>query len=246
MSASVIGARLDLLVRLVDTTTGAEVKERNVLFLKDDQPIRPEPRGAGIYIFINTGRENFLMRIKVYGYEEYKVFVDYAALDRKMPVCDVFLMPSESMSTGPSLISFKGNLPFLETIEAVNLNRPICSFQAYEPRKNLMSVYSTSGGRVYLDMGCYGLVDREKTSYDKIEVTGTATSQSFHLKNPLPPETAQGLSICRIIYGTVSEQGDYLLKVRDDAESQIFLVRFQVKDEVLFKVVDFKNQEELK
>ena len=70
MEAFVIKARLDLLVSLVDTTTGATVNERNVSFLRDGQPVRPEYRGNGTYVFINTGREDFLMQIKVYGYEE--------------------------------------------------------------------------------------------------------------------------------------------------------------------------------
>ncbi|MCR5790481.1 MAG: hypothetical protein K6G83_11400 [Lachnospiraceae bacterium] len=246
MSASVIGARLDLLVRLVDTTTGAEVKERNVLFLKDGQLIRPEPRGTGMYVFINTGREDFLMQIRVFGYDECTVPVSYASLDQRMPVCDVFLMPSESMSGWPELIDFKGNLPFLETIEAVNLNRPLCNFQAYDQKKNLMSVYNASGGSVYLDTCCYGLVSREKASYETIEVTGTVTSQSFHLKNPLAPETVQGLMICRIIYGRATKEGDYVLRVRDDAKDLIYLVRYQVKGEERFQILDFRNQEVLK
>ena len=32
MAASVIRAKLDLLIRLVDTTTGAQVTERNIVF----------------------------------------------------------------------------------------------------------------------------------------------------------------------------------------------------------------------
>ena len=69
MAASVFGAKLDLLVRLFDTTTGAQVTERNVVFKRDGIPVRPELRDPGTYVFINTGREDFLMRTEVYGYE---------------------------------------------------------------------------------------------------------------------------------------------------------------------------------
>ena len=94
MAASVIRAKLDLLVRLFDTTTGATVDERNVLFMRDGVPVRPESRGAGAYVFINTGREDFLMRISVRGYEDYEVKVCYEEMDERLPVCNVFLMPS--------------------------------------------------------------------------------------------------------------------------------------------------------
>ena len=74
---AVLRAKLDLLVRLVDTTTGATVDERNVLFMRDERKVRPEERGNGNYVFINTGREDFLMRIKVAGFEEYVTHIRY-------------------------------------------------------------------------------------------------------------------------------------------------------------------------
>ncbi len=238
MIASVIGAKLDLLVRLVDTTTGADVKESNVLFLKDDKPIRPERRGTGTYVFINTGREDFLMRIRVTGYEEYKVFVDYSSLDQHLPICDAFLIPSENLPGGLSHATLKGNLPFLKSIEAINLQNPLCSFQAYDVKKNLMSVYNATGGVVHLISGCYGLFDREKKKYEKIEVTGTVTSQSFRLKDPVSAEVVQGSPVCRIVYGSVSEDGDYLLRVSDDATELMYLVRFASDEEEYFQMAD--------
>ena len=63
MAASVFGSRLDLLVRLYDTTTGAPVDERNVLFTRNEEPVIPAPRGEGMYVFINTGREDFLIGV---------------------------------------------------------------------------------------------------------------------------------------------------------------------------------------
>ena len=123
MAASVIRARLDLMVRLIDTTTGALVDERNVLFMRDGVPVRPESRGVGVYVFINTGREDFLMQINVYGYDRYETAVHYEELDEGLPACYVFLMPSENTIRGKNTLSFSGTLPFLKNIEAVNLNK---------------------------------------------------------------------------------------------------------------------------
>ncbi len=244
MSASVIHARLDLLVRLFDTTTGAEVEESNVLFLKDGEPVRPGRRGSGTYIFINTGREDFLMHIKAFGFEEYEVPIVYSSLDERLPVCDAFLMPSESAAGGRRFIDFKGNLPFLKTIEAVNLNKPLCSYQAYDPKKNIMTVYYAALSGARLSEGYYGLVDREKESYEKIEVTNTVTYQSFRLRNPLPTDTVQGAQFCRIIYGNVKKNGDYVLRVRYDGEKLLYMVRYQVGDDTRFQIVDFNDMED--
>ena len=126
MAASVIRAKLDLLIRLYDTTTGATVDERNVLFMRDGVPVRPESRGAGVYVFINTGREDFLMQIDVYGYDRYRTVIRYEELDEGLPACYVFLMPSENTIRGRNTLSFSGTLPFLKSIEAVNLNRSLC------------------------------------------------------------------------------------------------------------------------
>ena len=117
--ASVIRAKLDLLIRLVDTTTGAAVDERNVGFMRNGEPVRPDGRGNGIYLMINTGREDFLMQVKVYGYEDMSLKISYAELDARLPEVTVFLIPSEDTLRGGGVLSFSGILPFLEAIEAV-------------------------------------------------------------------------------------------------------------------------------
>ncbi len=246
MGASVLRARLDLLVRVHDTTTGADVEESNILFMKDDRPIIPGRKGNSTFVFINTGRENFLMRVRAYGYEEYTVFVDYSSLDQRMPICDVFLIPSENALRVPGLISFKGNLPFLKTIEAVNLSRPLCSFQAYDPKKNLMTTFGHPGSRTLPEVGIYAVVSRANGNYERIEVTKAVTGNSYNIREKPSSELVQGDSIMRIMYGSVTDQGDYLFRARDDSENLIFLMRYEVGDEVRFQTVDLKDQEALK
>ena len=77
MDASVIRCKLDLLVRLIDTTTGAEIEERNVQFFRDHKPVQPVPRGNGNYVFLNCGREDGSLDIKVWGFDPCQVSVEY-------------------------------------------------------------------------------------------------------------------------------------------------------------------------
>ena len=263
MAASVIRAKLDLAVRLYDTTTGATVDERNVVFLRDGVPVRPESRGAGVYVFINTGREDFLMQIDVFGYDRYETSVRYEELDERLPVCYVFLMPSENTIRGKYTLSFSGTLPFLKSIEAVNLNRSICVTGDHNTRTNVLSVFHPSGGMISLDEYIYGLLSADKTSYEKIEVEKMVTQKQVQLKIPankaeghsdeVPkkkevPKIAPNLAIARIVHGIVQGEGKdtkYLIRVRDDGIDTRYLVRYEVEEEVRFQVVDFHDQEVL-
>ena len=240
--ASVISSRLDLLVRLIDTTTGAAVEERNVLFLRDEREVRPESRGSGTYIFINTGREDFLMQIKVFGYEDAEVSVNYAELEERMPAVDVFLIPSENTKKGSPVLSFSGNLPLLESIEAVNIMRPLCQGGEYNKKGNTLTVFGRTGGRIQLEDVWYGLLNTDKNEFEKIEVLGNASPQSVKLRNTPAEDFVPNRQMMRIIFGRVSQNGDYLLRVRDDGKDQIHLIRYVVKGEVKFKTVDLKTE----
>lgn len=242
---AVLRAKLDLLVRLVDTTTGATVDERNVLFMRDEKQVRPEERGNGNYVFINTGREDFLMRIKVAGFEEYVTHIRYEELDANIPECVAFLIPSEKAKMGEGFFSLSGNLPFLEALEAINLSRIACTANEYTPKKLLMNVFSSAGAWVSLEGKYYGLLQPDKKSYEKIEVLGNDGPQNIKLKSPLEKEFTSNLPIMRIIFGSVNEDGDYLLRVRDDGGDQTYLVRYVVDGEVKFQVVDFYEGGEL-
>ena len=260
MEASVIRAKLDLAVRLYDTTTGATVDERNVVFLRDGVPVRPESRGAGVYVFINTGREDFLMQIDVFGYDRYETSVRYEELDERLPVCYVFLMPSENTLSGRYTLSFSGTLPFLKSIEAVNLNRTVCVTGDHNTRTNVLSVFHPQGGMINLEEYIYGLLSQDKTSYEKIEVEKMVTQKQVQLKIPankdsektsaklLIPKIAPNLAIARIVHGIVQGDGThtrYLIRVRDDGIDTRYLVRYEVREEVRFQVVDFHDQEVL-
>ncbi|MBO5551455.1 MAG: hypothetical protein J5966_05800 [Lachnospiraceae bacterium] len=244
--ASVFGSKLDLLIRLFDTTTGADIDERNVVFKRDGMPVRPEPRGMGTYIFINTGREDFLMRIEVFGYEAYETRVSYEELDERIPECDVFLMPSENTLRGGKVLSFSGTLPFLKKIEAVNLSRPVCQINQFDAKSRNMTVFGNASGRVELYDKYYALLHDDKKSYEKIEVEKTVSTLSVRLKEALQEEFTSNSPVMRVIFGSVSDAGEYLLRIRDDGSGTRYLVRYEVGDEVRFQEVDFMSQEALK
>ena len=70
MEASTIHHRLDLVLQLVDTTTGISVEEQDVRFFIEGRQCWPIPRGGGNFVFINTGRSDSTLTLKVFGYED--------------------------------------------------------------------------------------------------------------------------------------------------------------------------------
>ncbi len=241
MEASVIRARLGLLIRLIDTTTGAAVEESDVRFFVNGQRARPASRGAGSFVFINTERENILLSVQAFGYEEAETYVDFEKLDDRIPVCDIFLIPSEKYAKGEPVIGIFGNLPFLEAVECVDLNRPVCRISDYSEKTRKMSVIRQPGRILDLSYGYYGLLQPDGKSYEKVIVSGTEKEQYAVLKEPLQQKAAVNSPLFRIIFGKADSRGNYILRVRDDSDRLEMLVCCRVKGEDRNQIVDFHD-----
>ena len=63
------------------------------------------------------------------------------------------------------------------------------------------------------------------------------------MKDPLQEEFAVNAPICRRLFGRVSGDGSFLLRVRDDGKRQTYLVKYVVNGETRYKSVDFHNLE---
>ena len=243
MEENVIHSRLDLLIRLQDTTTGMSESERNARFFYNGEPFQPIYRYSGNYILVNHGRENGLMRAEVYGYEPLEVEVDYGTLDENMPAVDLFLIPSENEYAGEkSLLTLSGRLEGLSFVEAINLSRPLSSTREYDPKRRLLTIYMPNR-RMNMVHTWYGIVGQGKTDFEKIRIMHDLSDRKVLLDEPLSNEFVPNAPICRIIFGKVYPDGRYLLRVRNDGRNLKHLVRYQVGDEVRCKLVDFHQLE---
>ncbi len=240
MGDCVIRVRVDLVVRLIDTTTGASLDEVNAVFTKDGSIQKPIYKGDGNYVFVNCGRESGLMHVKVYGYEETDVFIDYEKLAENGPERDVFLIPSENTARGEPVISISGNLSSLKSVDAINLMRPLCSFAEFNAKKNEITVYGfVAGKEVRLDDTYYGMTATDEKSYDSFVVASQSGDNKAVLKDPLQGETKPNQKIYRMLFGYVKDDGSFVFSVRDDATEIKYLLRFTVGDDTYFRVIDF-------
>ena len=65
--------------------------------------------------------------------------------------------------------------------------------------------------------------------------------QSIKCKKRLEQEFFINQPIARVIFGQTTEQGDYVLKVRNEETAQ-YLVRFVVNGNVFYQKVDFRQE----
>jgi hypothetical protein len=240
----VIRTRLDLLIRLQDTTTGLLVEERNVKFRLNGEQFRPTARGFGNYILINFGRENGLMQVDAYGYEPYFTYVDYEKLDERLPIVDVFLMPSESTGSERKTLSLSGELKGISSLECIHPGRPVAGIRDFEPKKKVMTIYAPNR-RMNMIHSYYGLFHSEADTYEPFEISEQIDNQRIRLMDVLQENYTVNDPICRRIFGQVYENGRYLMKVRDDGKRQVYLVRYVVNDEARYQRIDFREAKEV-
>ena len=119
-----ISYRLDLVINLIDTTTGLVVDENNARFFKNGQPLTLEHREEGIYILLNSKRDDFTLVCDVYGYEVHNAEIHYDELDENIPLYTAYLLPLDDTSKGESVLSYRDRIPNLKEIEAIILKNP--------------------------------------------------------------------------------------------------------------------------
>ncbi len=242
---TVITAKLSLAIRLIDTTNGKELQETNVSFFKDGSMLRPIKKGDGVYIFVNVGKEDFLMQIKAYGYDDTDVKVAYDTLDPRLPMIDVFLMPSEKNRVGGSVLEIHGTLSDLEFIEGISLDHPICLFQSLVVKREVakMTILPLkAGGGVKLDSITYALTNETGERYERFAFKEQDSPLSVILLSPLQDEHKLNDRIFRIIYGRAGPDGRFSMKVRDDASSLPYLLYFKVGEDEYFRLLNFQEE----
>ena len=235
--------RLDLALVLVDATSGRNIDLYAVEFIKDDDKVlKPLSKGEGIYIFIDQGRENFSMQIKIPGYIPYNLNVNYEELDPILPKKTVFLIPLENKLNKDGYLTLSGSLKGLREISLVVKGAKEAVSDAYDPKKRTLSVFE-KGFRLNTEGAVYGLINLQNNTFDSFEVIEQLSTNKIVMKKPLANEFLRNVPIGRVISGYVYPNGDYLLRIRNDGTNLMTIVKYVVNDEVKFIEVDFHNLE---
>jgi hypothetical protein len=238
-NGAVIRCRLDLLIRLTDTTTGLAVDSTGAVFKRGKDQLPARNRGDGNYIMIDTGRENFLMQLSVPGYDQQEVEINYEALDERMPFIDVFLIPSENTD---AVLTLTGKKRGLVAVSAVQLGKPVCSISEFVPKEKRMTLFLPNR-QMNMEGGHYGLLHGEK-DFEEFVVEEQIDAKAVKLQELLQEEFTVNSPIARVIFGRTDKKGNFTLRVRNTAEHLRYLVRFTYAEaEPKYKVFAFDDGE---
>lgn len=244
MAVAVIRHQIALVIRLMDTTTGDAVPETRVQMFRDGKPVKPLPKGDGIYVLLDEERKDFCLRVNIYGYEDESLQVQYSELDSKMPITEVFLMPKEGLTAGEDILTLRGCLPGIEGIEAVSLKENDCFIRDFDRQEQILYLYNPHARKIK-DVH-YGILNAERQAYEHIRVVQEISDYNVKIGAVLQEPYKLNCPIMRIVFGRTGADGSYMLRVRDDAKELLYLVKYWIKGKEKYQTVDFHQMKPLK
>lgn len=243
MTPTLIVHRLDLVLRLLDTSTGRDVSAAEVSLFKDGKPLHPLEKEKGLMIFPALGREDFTLELKARDYEPVSIPVRFNELDEKAPTVELHLIPSDVSVSPLPCLSLSGKLPGISQLTAVRLGDTSCLIREFDERKKLMTIFNPH--KLELGRTHYALLSPEGGRYEPFAIVKRVDDKTVKLDRPLKSEFGSNWPVCPVVFGRTDSEGNYLLRVRDDAAKAKWLIRYMLGDEERFSVVDMQSAPQL-
>ena len=235
-----ISYKLDLIVVLLDTTTGRVIEERQVLFHCGNQLLSLHASQAGMYILTNKGRNDKKILVEAKGYEPIEVSVCYDGLDAQYPLIEVPLIPVIRPYGYTNLCELSGEKKGLTDISAISINDKLARVCAYSARKNSLRLFSSSR----LDEGAYAVFHEENMEFEEFRIIKKAEKDLLlYLDEPMQSECFPEEGIARIVRGSVDAKGRYLLRVVKDGKGTKYLIRYIINGKAAYELHSFGDEE---
>lgn len=237
MADAEIHYKLDLVVRLVDTTTGNPVGQRQVIFQSGGQPLPFLMRDEGLYVLLDHGREDMELSVRAAGFLPARVEVCYARLPDSFPEVEAALIPESSRSGLIEMLTLQGQYPGLETIAAVSLKEMYGAVGSYQEKKQLLKLYHSKP----LREAAYAVLHEKQQEFEEFRIRKRLDKLSVKLEEPLATACRPEDKVVRIIRGAVDEKGNYLLRIQTDGSRTEYLIRCVVKGKTVFQKISAEN-----
>ena len=233
--------KLNLIVDLIDTTTGMPIEQKEVIFRRNGQIVSLLGRGQGMYILLNYGREDMELEVSVKGYHPITVSVRYEELSKMFPEIEVPLIPVKLPYGYVDMGTLEGELPGITELSAVSLTRIDSSLGAYNAKKNTLRLFETRA----LNENVYAVLHKDNMEFEEFHITKKAEKGLLlQIKESLLTECKPEEGIVRIVRGMTDANGRYLLRVRMDGKGTKYLVRYTVFGVTKFKEFAFGDEME--
>lgn len=241
MAEAKIIFKLDLILHLVDTTTGLSVSQTQVTFHSDGMPVKFIKKEDGYYILLNYGRKDMQLEITAEGYETTMIDVVYDQLQDNYPEIDIYLIPLPDKYNHINLVTLEGILEDIESIDAIPFNEYVAKVSDYLERKQVLKLFAAKS----MEEKKYAIVHEEQMKFEEFSIKTNIDKFTLMLQNPLKVACKPDEKISRIVRGQVDKQGNYLLRVLEDAHGTEYLVRYRVKGTTKYKKIYLSNSEEI-
>jgi hypothetical protein len=240
---AVVRHRLDLLVRLIDTTTGGAVSEKDTAFYFSGRRTFPLTKEQGVYVFCGTGRMDFELTVNVFGFEDKKLAVVYENLDGALPELELHMIPNKHSKSVQPYLTLEGYRPGLVSVDAVKNGDSPCFIRDFDARKRVMTVFNPHG--LEMNRVHYAVVNQADATYEVVDIQARVSEQSFKLDRKLAKAFDSHFPVCRLVFGTVYPDGRYILRVLKNSADTRWIVRLTTDSGEEFRAVDFNRPETL-
>lgn len=241
MAEGSIHYKLDLIVLLLDTTTGLPIHQKEVLFQNGSHILPMLERDQGTYIIFNHGRTDMELEITVKGYMKEFVSVSYERLSKEYPTVEIPMIPMVPTYGYHDMCEVEGYMPGIEEIAAISLGEMDAKLGAYNAKKGTLRLFSTRR----LDESCYAILHKEDMKFEEFSIVKKSEKGLLlYLKEPLLQECKPEEGIARIVRGKIDANGRYVLRVRKDGKGTEYLVRYTVKGITKYQHMFLNNDEE--
>ena len=230
--------RLDMALRLVDTTSGRNISGRNISILADDKRVPFGVKGDGVLILQAISQRTFRLTINADDFEEARVDVDLDALEPKMPLMEIHMVPRKHISGGISLLSVEGILPGIQELSAVRVGENSCLIREFDPRRRQAKVFNPH--HLSMDRVHYALVDPDRGLCEPFRILRMLDDQTLKLDRVIEMPFRNYFPVTPRVLGMVRPDGSYCLRLRDDSTQAKWLIRWVVDGEPRFRTVDFR------
>ena len=241
MADAEIHYKLDLIVRLVDTTTGKRIEQKQVIFQKEEEIIPFLRRDEGLYVLLNRGRGDMDLKIQVTGFLPACIKVRYAELSENFPEVEAAMIPEISTSGFIDMLTLEGHCPGMESIVAVSLKKAYGAVDSYQERKQTLRLYYTKP----LEEMSYAVIHEQQQEFEEFRIKKRLDKLSVKLAEPLQTACRPEEKIVRIVRGMVDGSGKYLLRMQDDGDGAEYLIRYVVNGKAAFKKISTESLQPL-
>lgn len=241
MADAEIHYKLDLIVRLVDTTTGASIRQRQVAFTVEDKVIPFLRRDEGLYVLLNRGRNDMDLTIQVTGFLPAVVKIRYAELSESFPEVEAAMIPEISTSGFIDMLTLEGHCPGMESIAAVSLKKAYGAVDSYQEKRQTLRLYYTKP----LEEMSYAVIHEQQQEFEEFQIKKRLDKLNIKLTKPLQTACRSEEKIVRIVRGMVDESGKYLLRMQDDGDGTEYLIRYVVDGKAAFKKISTESLQPL-